>query len=141
MRHRMGSVLLFIALAAGVGACTVSTPPAYETEVAPPPPQYEEVAVRPGSIWVHGHWVWNGAWQWRPGFYETERPGYVYREGGWERRGNRWRWSDGRWEQGQSPNGVIIRDHRQAQPEPQRPIEPGDQPGTTVVPSRQPDRP
>ena len=53
--------------------------------IAPPAPKVERVAVRPGQIWVPGHWYWkNGRWDWYPGRAETRRPGKRYREVTWE---------------------------------------------------------
>ena len=64
----------------------------------PPQPRIEEVAVRPGSVWVKGHWDWRaGQWQWTNGHWENERAGYRWEEGQWTRAGKSWRWIDGRW--------------------------------------------
>jgi WXXGXW repeat (2 copies) len=139
MRHRWGSGLLSFVFAAGLTACTVTAQPVYDTDLEPPPPQYEQVVVQPGNVWVEGRWEYvGGGWKWRPGHYEAERPGYAYRGGGWQRQGNRWHYTEGRWEQSTArPNDVIIRDHRRdAPPEPIQPNQPP--PGTIVVPSRDP---
>ena len=64
----------------------------------PPQPRIEQVAVRPGSVWVKGHWDWRaGQWQWTNGHWENERAGYRWEEGQWTRDGKSWRWIDGRW--------------------------------------------
>lgn len=142
MRHRWGSGLLSLAFAAGLSACTVSAQPVYDADVEPPPPQYEQVAERPGYVWVEGYWGRvNNDWRWQPGHYEVVRQGYAWRAGGWQRQGNRWHYNEGRWEQSSGPSNVIIRDHRRdAQPPVQtQPLQPDQPPpGTIVVPSRDP---
>ena|SRR5215468_740329 len=146
MRHRWarwGSGLLSLVFAAGLSACTLSAQPVYDSDVEPPPPQYEQVADRPGYVWIEGYWGRvNNDWRWQPGRYEAVRQGYAWRAGGWQRQGNRWHYSEGRWEQSNSgSSNVIIRDHRrEGQPPPQtQPLQPDQPPpGTIVVPSREP---
>ena len=54
---------------------------------APPAVRVERVEVRPGHIWVRGHWDWvNGSWTWIPGHHEPVRAGYIWREPRWELR-------------------------------------------------------
>lgn len=72
--------------------------------VAPPPPRYERVYVRPGYAWVPGYWRWNGyGYIWVDGYYMNERPGYVYVGPSWHAyygagwRGPHWRMHDGYW--------------------------------------------
>jgi len=56
--------------------------------VAPPPPRQERWKPRRGYVWVDGHWDWRGnRWTWVPGRYERERLGHVYRAPRWEQRG------------------------------------------------------
>jgi hypothetical protein len=65
---------------------------------APPEPQYEEVTVRPGYVFIHGRWNWQGGrWVWMAGHWERERSGYQWERGQWVRRGNSWHWVEGRW--------------------------------------------
>ena len=43
------------------------------TQPPPPPPRVEEVPVQPGStsVWVPGHWDWNGQeYVWVPGYWK-----------------------------------------------------------------------
>ncbi|MDO1527917.1 hypothetical protein QMK61_03645 [Fulvimonas sp. R45] len=70
--------------------------------VAPqaPPPRIVEVlpGPRPGYVWVHGYWRWDGAryvavaGHWRPA-----RPGYHYVHPHWEQRGDGWHFHVGVW--------------------------------------------
>jgi hypothetical protein len=71
------------------------------------PPAREEVVIyRPGYIWVQGHWTLGPGrrWVWRGGYYERERPSYVYVQGRWERRGDTYIWIDGGWR----PRGRVV---------------------------------
>ncbi|HEY1816800.1 MAG TPA: hypothetical protein VGG74_30845 [Kofleriaceae bacterium] len=69
-----------------------------EVDQAPPPAQDEQVVVRPGYVWIGGHWFWRGGrWIWRGGYYEPERAGYVWAPGRWEIRGSRHVWIEGGW--------------------------------------------
>ncbi len=41
-------------------------------------------AVRPGYVWVDGHWDWIGAqWTWSQGYWLEDRPGYLWIQGNW----------------------------------------------------------
>ena len=66
---------------------------------------------RPGFVWIHGTWIRDrgNRWQWRNGYYQRERPGYVYQQGRWERRGRGYVWVDGTW---RAQGGVVVREHR-----------------------------
>lgn len=120
---RKGLVGLVLALATGATGCVVSgrahvvaEPVAVvEVESEPPPPQYEEVVVRPGFVFVQGRWDWRGGrWLWMGGHYERERVGYMWAPGRWERRGNRHVWVEGQWHSGGAARGnVEVRDHRE----------------------------
>lgn len=116
-----------IALAAmfAAGGCTVhgrayaSEPVAMvEVDEEPPPPRYVQMEVRPGFVFIQGHWERQGGrWAWRDGYYERERAGYSYEQGRWDRRGNRHVWVQGRWNarpevQERREQGPVIRDHR-----------------------------
>jgi len=63
---------------------TVSTTDDYATvypTVPPPSPIYEYRPPPPGwgYVWIDGYWDWTGYdWSWTPGFWEPERPGYIY---------------------------------------------------------------
>jgi len=115
-KYVLGSLALAAAL--GTTGCVVegqarvAEPVAtVEVESEPPPPQYEEVVVRPGFVWVGGRWNWEGGrWVWMRGRYQQERVGYVWAPGRWERRGNRHVWIEGEWRDG--GHGPVVRDHR-----------------------------
>jgi hypothetical protein len=66
---------------------------------APPPAFQEQVAERPGFVWINGHWSWDaGRWRWRDGHFEAGRPGEVWEPGRWEKHGKGWWfWAEGRW--------------------------------------------
>lgn len=83
--------VLFVAAALVASACTVSLtveaslytkPTTYVVATEPPPPLREDVA--PGtppneaSVWVEGHWSWNGRWEWTPGQWKEPRPDHVW---------------------------------------------------------------
>lgn len=103
---------------AALGGCVVSGEAHVRAPVAvvevdsdPPPPRYEEVVVRPGFIWINGHWNWDGGrWVWMGGHYERERAGYAWEPGRWEVRGGRHVWVEGTWRAGATP---AVRDHRE----------------------------
>lgn len=129
----LGSLVLAASLAAGAGGCLVegharvAEPVAVvEVDSEPPPPQYEEVVVRPGFIWIQGRWNWNGGrWVWMGGHYERERAGYVWAPGRWEARGGRHVWVEGSWRASAAAapaGGVEVRDHRHPEPAPAGPV-------------------
>ena len=108
---------------AALGGCMVSgeahvAGPAIVVESDPPPPRYEAVVVRPGFVWITGHWNWNGGqWVWLSGHYERERAGYAWEPGRWEMRGNRHVWVEGTWRASATP---AVRDHREDRREERR---------------------
>ena len=93
--------LLLVAIVAVTSAPALgcyTEPYTYAVYTAPPAPREEYVVYRPGSIWVHGHWAYDGgAWRWHGGHYEAARPGYVYREGHWGRYNGQYYWHGGGW--------------------------------------------
>lgn len=113
-KHTLGS-LLFAALLLpacmvhGSGSAYVSGPVAVvEVEEEPPPPRVVVVQSRPGFVWVEGRWIRRGGrWHWNDGHYERVRGGHVWVQGRWERRGNRHVWVEGRWQAGGG-----VREHR-----------------------------
>ncbi len=119
MKKTLGS-LLFAALllsacvVRGSGAAYVSGPVAVvEVEEEPPPPRVVVVQPRPGFVWVEGRWVRRGGrWDWNDGHYERVRSGHVWVQGRWERRGNRHVWVEGRWTQGAAQEHRDHRDRR-----------------------------
>ena len=94
-----------------------------EVDEEPPPPQTVVVETRPGYIWIEGRYERRGnRWVWANGRYERERSGSVWEQGRWERRGNRHVWVEGRWRAG---GGPVIREHRSepvAAPPPPGPV-------------------
>lgn len=63
---------------------------------APPPPQVERFAPRPGFDWIPGRWDWRAnRWAWIGGRYEAEHPGQHWAPGRWVQNGPQWTWNDG----------------------------------------------
>ena len=76
--------------------------PEYTEEVVapgpPPPVIVENVAPRPGYIWAHSYYRWDGRrYVTVRGHYEPVRPGYHYVHPHWEQRGDGWHWRAGVW--------------------------------------------
>jgi hypothetical protein len=67
----------------------------------PPPPRYGVVGVAPGPgyIWADGFWDLRGnRWEWREGrWMRPPRRGARYVHPEWRREGNRWRFHQGHW--------------------------------------------
>jgi hypothetical protein len=118
MRISIPSLALALTMAAASGGCLVTAhgqvaaPTAVvEVDEDPPPPRYETVEVRPGFVFITGHWVRGGGrWVWRDGYYERERAGYAWEPGRWETRGRSHVWVEGSWRAG---GGPAVRDHRE----------------------------
>lgn len=122
LRNSLGGLALVVSLATGgcfvSGSARVRPVAVVEVESEPPPPQQEVFEVRPGFVWITGHWQWNGnQYVWAAGHYERERVGYVWNPGRWEQRGQRHVWIEGEWHAGASGN-VQVRDHRTPAPAP-----------------------
>src|SRR4051812_38313849 len=123
MKNALGSFLLAATLLGTAGGCVVgarghvSAPPlVVEVEVEEHPPQHRVVIMetRPGFIFVQGRWYRRGGrWEWGEGHWERERAGQVWVAGRWERRGNRHVWVEGSWRAG---GGPVVRDHRSPPP-------------------------
>ena len=120
MKNTLGSLLIASTLL-GAGGCVVRAhgyvpAPApvavVEVEEEPPPPRTVVVETRPGFLWIEGRW-WRrgGRWEWTDGHWERERTGYIWTPGRWERRGHRHVYIEGGWRAGGS-GGAVIRDHR-----------------------------
>lgn len=120
MKNALGSLLVTSVVAglAGLvsltGGCVVrARVPApvavIEVEEEPPPARHVVVETRPGYIYIEGRWIRRGGrWEWHEGHWERQRTGYVWVPGRWERRGRRHVWIEGEWRAG----GTVIRDHR-----------------------------
>lgn len=117
-----GSFALAALCALGASGCVVrghaharfNAPVAVvEYEEEPPPPRVVVVNQRPGYIWIEGRWDRRGGrWVWMDGRYERERVGYRYAPGRWERRGRGHVYVQGRWENGGGGGRSQVRDHR-----------------------------
>ena len=62
-------------------AYTYSTPSAVYVQQPPPPIHQARVQPpmpSPQSVWVAGHWSWQGRWVWIDGSWQTPRAGYVW---------------------------------------------------------------
>ena len=71
---------------------------AYVVETSPPARRSEVVVYRPGHVWVEGTWVRRGdSWHWNNGYYVRERPNHVYVQPRWERRGRGYVYIQGEW--------------------------------------------
>jgi hypothetical protein len=69
-----------------------------DVRLAPPPPRYERIVVRPGYVWTPGYWRWNGRRHvWVAGYAVPVRRGYVYAPPRWYRHGPHWRFRAGYW--------------------------------------------
>lgn len=136
MKSALGSFLLTATLLGTAGGCFVEahgrvSAPApvavVEVEEEPPPPRTVVVETRPGFLFIEGRWYRRGGrWEWGDGHWERELAGYVWAPGRWERRNNRHVWVEGTWHAG--GGGTVVRDHRTPPPAAQ----PAAQPDTVV---------
>ena len=117
MKNALGSLLVTSLLIGTAGGCVVearghvAAPVAVvEVEEEPPPPRRVVVESRPGFIFIEGRWERRGGrWVWNDGRWERQRSGHIWVQGHWERRGNRHVWIEGEWRAG---GDTVIRDHR-----------------------------
>ena len=122
MKSLLGSLIIASTLLGAASGCVVrahgrvAVPPpvaVVEVEEEPPPPRTVVVETRPGFVFIEGRWHRRGGrWDWVDGHWERERSGHYWTPGRWERRHNRHVWVEGRWQAG----GPVIRDHRSAPP-------------------------
>jgi WXXGXW repeat (2 copies) len=77
---------------AAAGVAAPYPPPAVLAEIPPPVPA-------PNSLWLVGHWNWNGAkYLWTPGRYiQRPLPTANWMPGYWEQESRGWVWTDGHW--------------------------------------------
>jgi len=70
-------------------------------ESSPPALLQEEVPTSPGSgtVWVRGHWKWEGQWVWVKGHWaSTPHPEANWTPGYWSHHHHGgWTWSPGYW--------------------------------------------
>lgn len=100
------SVALCAASLIGCSATGVDPPQHVARAVAapyPPPPRRAEIPPRPtsaDSLWLVGHWNWNGAkYAWTPGSYiERPTPTANWVPGYWEQESRGWVWTGGHWD-------------------------------------------
>ena len=132
-KNLLGSLALVSAIVAGASGCVVrahghiGAPVAIvEVEEEPPPPRAVIVETRPGFVFIQGRWDRRGnQWAWRDGYWERERVGHVWEDGRWERRGRGHVWVEGRWRAGGRVEPQPgVRDHRSDPPPPPPPSGP-----------------
>lgn len=122
MKNALGSLLLVVTLGT-TGGCLVEahgrvSAPApvavVEVDEEPPPPRTVVVETRPGFVFIEGRWSRRGGrWDWSDGHWERERSGHVWVSGRWERRGHKHVWVEGTW---RANGGAEVRDHRSPPP-------------------------
>ena len=68
-------------------------------KVAPPRPKVMLVKkCGPRSVWVKGHWKWNGVkYVWKSGHCIKKRKGHVWIPGHWKKTPRGWKWIYGHW--------------------------------------------
>ncbi len=110
---RLSTALAFALLLVTGSGCILTVDPmggyngAYndgyvEVYSAPPAPRREYRSAAPGRgyVWVDGFWTWRrNRWQWVNGHWERERVGYVWVAPRYESRGGRHVYVGGGWKQ------------------------------------------
>ena len=130
LKTTLGSLALAALMALPSAGCVVrarghahvSGPSVVVVEEEPPPPRTVVVESRPGFIWIEGRYHRRGRqWVWADGRWERERAGHRWEQGRWERRNNGHVWVEGRWNAGggNPGRGPVIRDHRDNRREPE----------------------
>jgi hypothetical protein len=124
----MSTKTIFVAavVAGLVGVVPLPAAADIYVNLAPPAPRHEVVpGPRAGYVWVPGHWQWsanNHRYYWTAGYWERNRPGYVFRGPEWVQRDGRWHYQARRWDYdhyGYRPrdrDGDGIPDHRDDRP-------------------------
>ncbi len=65
---------------------------------APPPFVIEPVRTRPGYVWAHSYWRWDGHdYVAVPGHWIPARPDYRYVDARWEQHRDGWHFRPGHW--------------------------------------------
>jgi hypothetical protein len=128
MKNGLGSLMIAASLVGGAAGCVVRGHAGFvapapvavvEVEEEPPPPRAVVVETRPGYIFIEGRYERRGRqWVWMDGRWERERSGYYYEQGRWENRGRGHVWVDGGWRGGGGGggHGTVVRDHRSPPP-------------------------
>jgi len=98
-RNVLAALLLAAAATSGVApAAQAHGYVALSVGMAPPPPRYERVLVRPGYVWAPGGWRWRHArYVWTRGRWIVARPGWRYVPARWAPHGPRWVFRAGYW--------------------------------------------
>ncbi len=104
---KLGSLALLTSLAlASTSGCVLRAHgriggPVIYVEEEPPPPRVWITDTRPGYIFIQGRWDRRGnQWAWRDGYWDRQRTGQYWEDGRWDRRGNRHVWVEGNWRSG-----------------------------------------
>jgi YXWGXW repeat-containing protein len=105
---RTGGLVAAAICVAWLSACSAvkSDPPAHSAAAAapyPPPPMRAEIpspARSADSLWLVGHWNWDGArYAWTPGHYvQRPTPTANWLPGYWEQGSGGWVWTEGHWQ-------------------------------------------
>jgi len=67
--------------------------------IAPPDLRIEHYQERPGYVWQNGYWRWRGnRYDWVRGRYVRYRRGYRWSDGRWENSDRGYYWRSGRWD-------------------------------------------
>lgn len=65
------------------------------------PPKAKVIVVKkcsPNSIWIKGHWKWNGnRYIWLNGHCTKKRKGHLWIPGHWKKTPRGWKWIPGHW--------------------------------------------
>jgi len=100
------SVIAVVALASGCAQPGVVHRPLFESSYsgdlvaprAPPPFIVEQVPLRPGYLWAHSYWRWDGHdYVEVHGHWEAERSGYRYVSAHWEQHRDGWHFRPAAW--------------------------------------------
>jgi hypothetical protein len=110
VRWKSAALILVVGsliVASGCARRTViirEAPPPAESEVyipaEPPPAQVETPPPQPipGSVWVPGHWRWDGVrYVWMTGHWDVRPRGATWVPGHWRRAPRGWVWMPGHW--------------------------------------------
>ena len=99
IRNAVAGLAVGAGLLAGAGMAQARSVE-LEINTAPPPERYEAVpAERPGYVYEHGHYKWDGhAYVWSDGRYVEARKGHSYVQPSIEHRGEHYYYRSGHWD-------------------------------------------
>ena len=99
VRNKVGAVTLALGL---LGTAVVGQAAVHEFEITIAPPQERVETVPPpreGYIYERGHYVYDGQrYVWTEGQFIRKREGHVYTPYALERRGEKWHFRAGHWD-------------------------------------------